>query len=128
MRGTSRSASKGTSSSWRKRILFEGRTAKVSPQSLALLDEVAELLREHAKLRIQIEGYTDSHGNAQENNKLSVARATSVRTYLVGKGVAAERLEAHGYGAEKPIDSNTTARGRENNRRIELVIATEGTK
>ncbi|NIN71904.1 MAG: OmpA family protein [Gemmatimonadetes bacterium] len=62
----------------------------------------------------------DIRGSHPYNMCLSMARANSVRDYLIGRGVAAERLEAAGYGPDEPIDTNDTAEGRANNRRVEL--------
>ena len=73
-------------------------------------------------MRLSIEGHTDSDGTEEHNSELSQNRANAVVNYLVRKyGVDANRLEAKGWGESKPIDSNDTAEGKANNRRVELV-------
>lgn len=80
------------------------------------------MLRQHATLRISIEGHTDATGDDAHNLSLSERRALSVRTFLVEQyGIAGERLEAKGLGEAKPVDGNDTPEGRQNNRRVELV-------
>ena len=69
-----------------------------------------------------IEGHTDNKGKASKNMELSDRRARSVLNYLVGKGVASERLDAQGYGDSKPVASNKTSKGRAANRRVEFHI------
>ena len=73
--------------------------------------------------KVRIEGHTDSTGSRKRNLKLSRDRAASVLKYLTGKGIDERRLEAEGYGPDKPIASNKNARGKEMNRRVEFVIA-----
>lgn len=68
-------------------------------------------------------GHTDSDGNELSNLKLSQARAEAVRTYLINQGVAADRLVAVGFGEAMPVESNATAQGKANNRRVEFLIA-----
>jgi outer membrane protein OmpA-like peptidoglycan-associated protein len=105
------------------RIQFATGKATLLPTSYPLLDDVAQALKTHEEVaRVQIEGHTDSQGAATANKKLSQGRAESVRTYLVGKGVAPERLEAKGYGEDRPIADNGTPAGREANRRVEFTI------
>ena len=72
--------------------------------------------------KVRIEGHTDNTGAADFNTKLSQGRAKAVRDYLVKKGVAADRLEAKGFGPTQPIGDNKTAAGREANRRVEFEI------
>jgi outer membrane protein OmpA-like peptidoglycan-associated protein len=71
-------------------------------------------------MRLRIEGHTDDVGADEFNQKLSQDRADSVRTYLVGKGIAEDRLEAVGYGETKPVQDNKTSAGRAANRRTEF--------
>jgi outer membrane protein OmpA-like peptidoglycan-associated protein len=89
---------------------------------------VARLLLAHPELKqIRVEGHTDNVGAAAYNKDLSARRAASVVRYLTGKGVAAERLAAAGYGFERPIATNETALGRAKNRRVEFTILGQGT-
>lgn len=83
------------------------------------LAEIADLLKEDGR-KIKILGHTDNQGDAALNASLSEKRAQSVRDFLVSKGVAADNLEAIGYGADKPAADNATPEGRQRNRRIEF--------
>jgi outer membrane protein OmpA-like peptidoglycan-associated protein len=88
-----------------------------------MLDQVADVLRKHPEItRLEVQGYTDSTGEAAYNQTLSQRRASAVRDYLVSQGVAAGRLSVKGFGEEQPIASNDTAEGREKNRRVEFLI------
>jgi outer membrane protein OmpA-like peptidoglycan-associated protein len=104
-------------------VYFATGKSIIQARSFPLLDQVARVLREHPELeRIRIEGHTDDRGKADANRALSQARAEAVRTYLVGKGVEAARLEAKGFGPDRPVTSNKTEKGRAANRRVEFVI------
>jgi outer membrane protein OmpA-like peptidoglycan-associated protein len=110
------------------KIFFDTDKATIKPVSFGLLDQVAQILRGHAELKIRIEGHTDSQGRAQHNLQLSQERAESVRTYLVKKGIEPGRLIAAGYGSTVPIANNKTKAGREANRRVEFHIVEEPKK
>ncbi|MFO0744128.1 MAG: OmpA family protein [Myxococcota bacterium] len=105
-----------------KGINFETGSAKIKKSSFALLDEAVKVFTQYPSLKIEISGHTDDQGPDDMNMKLSEDRATSVREYLVGKGIAADRLVAVGYGETKPAAPNKTAAGRAKNRRIEFKI------
>jgi outer membrane protein OmpA-like peptidoglycan-associated protein len=91
--------------------------------SFTLLNQVAQVIKTHPEIKkLRVEGHTDSVGKPDANQRLSEARAKSVRDYLVKQGVGAERLESVGFGQTKPIAPNETARGREANRRVEFMI------
>jgi len=110
------------------KVFFDKEKAVIQKRSYGLLDQVAKVLIAHPEIpTVSIEGHTDSQGNPAENRQLSQRRAEAVRQYLISKGVAMERLLAKGFGADKPVDSNKTSRGRENNRRVEFIISTERT-
>ncbi|KAF0192945.1 MAG: OmpA-OmpF porin OOP family [Gammaproteobacteria bacterium] len=83
---------------------------------------MADILRKHPNLRIEVAGHTDNAGSAQHNMRLSRQRAEAVRLYLVSQGVDAGRILAKGYGPANPVTSNATAEGRAENRRVELRI------
>lgn len=102
-------------------VLFDTDRATVRPESAATLDEVVTLLANEPSWRITIEGHTDATGSAAHNQTLSEQRAEAVRAYLVGRGIAAERLTATGFGASQPVADNATELGRARNRRVELV-------
>ncbi len=99
----------------------------IKPESFKILNQVADLLRQHAELKkIRVEGHTDNVGGAGYNKDLSQRRARSVVRYLVEKGkIPAQRLESEGYGFERPVASNATATGRAKNRRVEFQILAE---
>ena len=81
---------------------------------------VAAALRADPSIRVEVAGHTDNVGRRAANQTLSEARARTVRDYLIGSGIAAERVTARGYGMAQPIASNATPEGRAQNRRVEL--------
>ncbi len=103
-------------------ILFDSGSDKIKAESCKTLADIGQLLTGTPTLRLSIEGHTDSDGGADANMKLSEARASSVKTYLMQTfKVDGARLETKGWGLTKPIDKNETAEGKANNRRVELV-------
>ncbi|MEZ4471278.1 MAG: OmpA family protein [bacterium] len=106
----------------KQKIFFATNKATIRSVSNELLNEVAEALRQNPKIKVRIEGHTDSQGSASYNLKLSRDRAAAVRRYLMGQGIEPERMESEGYGEERPIEDNRTADGREANRRVEFHI------
>jgi outer membrane protein OmpA-like peptidoglycan-associated protein len=104
-------------------ILFTLGSDKLASSSAPGLDTVAGLLQAHPEWNITIEGHTDNAGTPEKNRALSQKRAAAVRAYLVGKGIAATRLTASGYGQEHPIADNKTPEGRAANRRVELKVS-----
>jgi outer membrane protein OmpA-like peptidoglycan-associated protein len=111
-------------------VHFDTGKATIQRRSFKLLDQVANVLREHPELeKVWIEGHTDNVGKPDANLNLSQRRAEAVRDYLIKKGVAAERLDAQGFGQERPIAPNNTAKGRASNRRVDfLTTPREGTQ
>jgi OmpA-OmpF porin, OOP family len=103
-------------------VNFEFNQAILTGESKPILDQVASGLTKHPRLRIELQGHTDSVGAAQYNLTLSQHRAESVRDYLVAQGVSATELSAVGYGKTKPIADNKTAEGRAKNRRVVMVV------
>ena len=103
-------------------VLFLKGSARLTRGSSTELDRLAGILRENEKIKIEIQGHTDSVGNDTFNLGLSQKRAESVRDYLLQQGIDGERLKAKGYGESKPIDSNDTAAGRKKNRRVSFVV------
>ncbi|HNU57249.1 MAG TPA: OmpA family protein, partial [Flavobacteriales bacterium] len=103
-------------------IKYATNSAEITRSSEYILDELIDFMKENPTVRIRIEGHTDSRGNAADNKLLSEDRASTVRNYLQGHGVAAARLTHQGYGPEKPLASNDTEEGRAKNRRTEFVI------
>jgi len=108
-------------------INFDTASSAIKPDSEPAIDEIAKLLTNKPTLKVGIVGHTDMVGDAASNLRLSMARAQSVITALVGKhGIAASRLIAFGNGPYAPIATNKTDDGRAKNRRVELVeIATK---
>lgn len=103
-------------------ILFGVGSATIRPESTPTLEEIGDMLKKHPELELEIDGHTDNAGNASANQKLSEARAEAVKSYLVSTyKVNAARLSAKGFGAAKPVASNDTPEGRQQNRRVELV-------
>lgn len=106
-----------------EKVFFATGKASIKKRSFGLLNQVAAVLKAYPKMtKIRVEGHTDDRGKDQANLKLSEARAKSVVDYLVGQGVAAERLVSKGYGETKPIEPNKTRAGRGANRRVEFTI------
>jgi len=103
-------------------IQFETGTAEIKPASFSLLDEVAQVMLDSPEVRIAVNGHTDNRGAPAYNQDLSQRRAQAVVKYLTDKGIALERLEAHGFGSAKPIATNDTDPGRATNRRVEFKI------
>lgn len=103
-------------------VEFDFGKATLRPESFKALDELVEYLNRKDDERIEIGGHTDNVGTRAKNLKLSEERAKSVMQYLISKGIATERLQAKGYADTEPIEENTTAEGRQKNRRTEVKI------
>jgi OOP family OmpA-OmpF porin len=103
-------------------VTFEFNSAVLTPDSRTVLDTVATDLKKYPRLRIELQGHTDSAGADAYNLKLSQQRADSVRTYLVDQGVPDTRLVARGYGESQPIEDNKTEAGRALNRRVVMSV------
>ena len=106
----------------KEKIQFEVAKSRILPVSYGLLNQVAQVMRDYPKMTIRIEGHSDSDGSDAYNLKLSQQRAASVLEYLVAQGLDAGRMGAVGLGETRPIDTNRTADGRANNRRVEFHI------
>ena len=104
-------------------ILFATNKSDLNANSKAALDQCATLLKNNSDCDIAIYGHTDSTGSDAVNNPLSVKRAQSVQTYLLGKGVSASQIKAcDGQGSTNPVADNSTAAGRQQNRRVEIYM------
>lgn len=101
-------------------VQFELGTDVIQEKSLLVLDEIAQTLLQNPEINIAIEGHTDNSGDPNSNQKLSEKRANIVKTYIVSKGVSENRLEALGFGSTRPISSNESKEGRNQNRRVEI--------
>lgn len=100
-------------------VLFETGSATIQDESFPRLDRVVEYMTHRPSSRIRVEGHTDSAGDPQRNQGLSERRAQAVREYIVTHGIDGSRIEAVGYGDQRPFTSNDTEAGRQQNRRIE---------
>ena len=106
-----------------EKIQFETNKAAIKPESGSLLEEITNVIKQNPQIkRLSIEGHTDSTGADKHNQKLSEQRAAAVQDHLVQHGVEADRLSSRGWGKTRPIGDNSTATGREENRRVEFVI------
>lgn len=103
-------------------VTFELNSARLTEGSRTILDAVAADLKKYPRLKIELQGHTDSSGSDQYNLNLSQQRADSVRTQLIDQGVPAGQLTARGYGEAQPIDSNATSDGRARNRRVVMSV------
>ena len=106
--------------SFAKTILFDVGKSTIRPESATVLNNIVNVLNKYKNSKFSVEGYTDTSGNKDKNQRLSEDRAYSVKAYLVDKGINPARLSAKGFGPEKPIASNKTKKGRELNRRVEI--------
>lgn len=107
----------------KKEVHFLHGSAEILPDSMAILEEAADVLRAKPDLaNIEIQGHTDDSGTPEYNLKLSTDRANAVKDVFVRNGVDASRLSAHGYGQDKPLVPNTSPKNRAKNRRVQLVI------
>jgi OOP family OmpA-OmpF porin len=102
-------------------VNFATDSARLHPESMAILDHVAATLKEWGEIKVEVAGHTDSINSDAYNRTLSQRRAEAVRAYLIKRGVAADRLTAKGYGESMPVADNRTAAGRARNRRVELI-------
>jgi OmpA-OmpF porin, OOP family len=103
-----------------RNINFDFDKANIKAESNPILDEVTEYLKANPNVKMEVQGHTDGKGKAAYNLKLSDKRAAAVKAYLVGKGVAADRLETKGFGLTKPVAPNDTEENRARNRRVEF--------
>ncbi|MBK1673322.1 hypothetical protein CKO35_08360 [Ectothiorhodospira shaposhnikovii] len=107
-------------------LLFATGRSELRDGAVRNLDQLAVFLREHPERTAIIEGHTDSVGSATTNARLSQQRADSVKRYLVRQGVDANRLHAAGRGQDYPVAENNTVSGRQQNRRVEIIISDAG--
>ncbi|RAL20940.1 hypothetical protein DL240_14800 [Lujinxingia litoralis] len=105
-------------------VYFATGSDEIEERSFELLNQVAQVLENNPQVEaVRIEGHTDNVGRRASNVDLSQRRAESVRTYLINRGIVAERLSAQGFGPDRPVADNGTATGRGKNRRVEFHIA-----
>jgi OmpA-OmpF porin, OOP family len=107
-------------------VLFEFNKAELLPGAQRSVDKLAEFLRAHPERQLRIEGHTDSIGSQEYNQKLSERRAEAVAQALQARGIAPGRMVTVGYGKLYPVASNDSPGGRQQNRRVEVVIVNPG--
>ncbi len=105
-----------------KNVFFETNEYELLPSSFPELNKVVDLLKANPDLKILVAGHTDNRGSESLNKELSRNRAQSVRRYLIERGIDSSRIEFKGFGADQPIASNETPKGRAENRRTEIKI------
>jgi outer membrane protein OmpA-like peptidoglycan-associated protein len=104
-------------------VLFDFNKYTLKPDAREKLAKVSGILLSYPGLKLQVEGYTDNIGSDDYNQKLSEQRADGVRDYLVTEGVATTNISAAGYGKTDPVADNSSASGRAENRRVQLVVS-----
>jgi outer membrane protein OmpA-like peptidoglycan-associated protein len=104
-------------------VLFDTAKYTLKPTTQVSLAKVAGILEAYPGLKVQVEGYTDSIGGDDYNQKLSENRAGAVKDFLVSQGVSADNITSQGFGKSNPVADNSTASGRAQNRRVNLVVS-----
>ena len=105
-----------------KTILFNSGKASFQKQTIPVLQAMTAILKEYPTAKFSLEGHTDADGKDTMNQKLSEDRAAAVKNFLVENGIDASRLSSKGFGESMPVDSNKTAKGKANNRRVEVKL------
>ncbi|MBO0951399.1 OmpA family protein [Fibrella forsythiae] len=103
-------------------LTFETNSTRITSESQPNVNDLIEIMNAYPTLQINIQGHTDNTGDAAANKKLSLDRANAIRSVLTSAGVAANRITTQGFGAEKPTASNDNTEGRQQNRRIDVVL------
>lgn len=101
-------------------VHFATDQATLTPEGQATLTRASEYLKQNPNVHMRVEGYTDATGTAGHNETLSEKRAGTVVQYLQGQGIEKSRLTGEGFGPQSPVDTNATADGKADNRRVEL--------
>lgn len=103
-------------------VLFPTNSSYLSEKAKSVLGDFVSLAKEHPNANIQVDGHTDATGEEAYNQWLSEKRAVSVKNYLVSLGLAESRIFTEGYGLSKPVATNKTPEGRQQNRRVEITV------
>lgn len=106
-------------------VLFDLDKADLKPAGVRTVERLAQFMQEYPERRVRVEGYTDSTGSEDYNLRLSERRAEAVRRALMQEGIDPPRIEVEGFGEQYPVASNDSASGRQQNRRVEIVISDE---
>lgn len=102
-------------------ILFDVNRASLKNESMGVINEIANMMKEHPEMKFSIEGHTDSDGDDIHNLQLSEQRALAVKNALAGLGIDAARMQTKGLGETVPVSDNTSPEGKANNRRVEFI-------
>ena len=105
-----------------KTILFNSGKSSFQKQTMPVLQAITAILKEYPTAKFSLEGHTDNTGSDALNQTLSEERAAAVKNFLVENGIDASRLSSKGFGESAPVDSNKTAKGKANNRRVEVKL------
>ncbi|MDD2524284.1 MAG: OmpA family protein, partial [Endomicrobiaceae bacterium] len=108
------------------KVLFDFDKTDIKQSADKVLKEAVRILNSYVKQNISVEGHTDSYGSDEYNQKLSERRAEAVANYLIAEGVDKSRISTIGFGEKIPVATNRTSSGREQNRRVEILILKEG--
>jgi OOP family OmpA-OmpF porin len=103
-------------------VTFDVNSARLTMQSQPILNDVADGLKKHPRMKVELQGHTDDTGPDAYNLSLSKKRADAVREYLLTQGVPGTQLTAKGYGESQPLDNNKTPEGRSKNRRVVMYV------
>jgi len=106
-------------------VLFDTGQYTLRPGAREKLSKIAGIVVSHPGLKLEVEGHTDSVGGEEYNQQLSENRAAAVRDYLIRQGVESQTITARGFGKARPVASNANAAGKQQNRRVELVVSGE---
>ena len=104
-------------------VLFDTGQAELRPAAAARISQLAQVMKEYPERNALIEGFTDSTGSLETNQELSERRAMSVRREMIDQGIAPNRLVTQGHANRFPVADNTSASGRQQNRRVEVVLS-----
>jgi outer membrane protein OmpA-like peptidoglycan-associated protein len=103
-------------------VLFDVGTSTLTPGAARSVRRIAEVLQQYPNYHLTVEGHTDSRGRPERNQALSERRAEAVKEALIAGGLEADHIATQGYGATQPVTSNATTAGRQQNRRVEIVV------
>jgi len=105
-------------------ITYEFDSVRPPEYAYPFLDKVAQIMNVHENLHLVVEGHADIVGNDEYNYWISSARAAAMKSYLVSRGIRADRIHVYGYGADRPLTLDTSFEGRKTNRRVEFKFTT----
>ncbi len=106
-------------------VLFDTGKCDLRPEAREALAKLSGIVLNYPSLRLSTEGHTDNTGSAELNQTLSEKRAGTVRDYLIEQGLDAKSLSVQGFGMNNPVADNSTAAGRQKNRRVEIIVSGE---